>query len=970
MAPFSQQAMRGYMPRMVDIANQLVEKWSRLNPGDAVEVPADLTAVTLDTVALCGFDYRFNSLHRETPHPFVSALLRTLASTQARATRPKVVSRLKVRELRQIRDDQEYMRQLVQSLIDQRRAAGDSADNSDLLGLMLTGVDRSGIGLSEDNIIAQCVTFLVAGHETTSGLLSFVLYEMIKHPEVVERARAEVDEVLGNTASPTYEQIRKLTYVTEILEETLRLWGPAPLFTRAPRQDTVIGDRYAIPAGTPLTVLVPALHRNPKAWGDDAEEFRPDRMSAENQAKLPPDVYLPFGTGLRACIGRQFALQEATLITGLLLQRFELIDYSDYQLKVRTALTIKPDDFYIQVRPREGVRLDQATITSAAPAVTERQRAAAVVPPARRHGTPLSVLFGSNLGTAEGIATNLATEAVERGFEVTLGALDEHVGDLPTDGATLIVTASYNGTPPDNAAAFVKWLEDPATPVDACKGVRYAVFGCGDKAWSQTYQRIPTLVDAQLEAHGASRIQARGVGDASADFDGMYGTWHDPLWSDVVAALDLPEDIAEAVAIGPRLSVSTMNRLSTNPVIVSYDAQPTTVIENREVELSEPVDLLARSVRHLDVRLPGGVSYAAGDHLGVLPRNNLDIIRRVMRRFGLDAGSYLTIVANSGAHTHLPTDEPVPLLAILGACVEMQDVASRSDVRTCARYTQDADRRATLEALVADDDQARARFREQVVDRRLSVLDLLEAEPSCELPFAVYLDMLPALRPRYYSISSSPATDPEVCSITAAVVRAPARSGEGVYRGVATNYLDVMAPNSTVFAFVRKPAVAFHPPADPATPMIMIGAGTGLAPFRGFIQERVAQLDAGETLGASMLFFGYRDARDFLYEEELRAYERRGVVTLHAVSSRQPVDGRKYVQHEIAARGDEVWDQIEQGAVIFVCGNANTMAPGVRAALVDIQREHTGGTAEAAQIWLADMRAQSRLVEDIWGGGA
>jgi cytochrome P450/NADPH-cytochrome P450 reductase len=236
------------------------------------------------------------------------------------------------------------------------------------------------------------------------------------------------------------------------------------------------------------------------------------------------------------------------LITGMLVQRFEFVDYTDYQLRTRQALTIKPEDFRIQVRPRPGVMLDQgrpSPVVATDAATTAA--AVAVVPPANQHGTPLNVLYGSNLGTAEALATTLASEGTERGFAVTLGALDDHVDDLPTDGATLIVTASYNGTPLDNAAEFVNWLEDPATPVDACAGVSYAVFGCGDRAWASTYQRIPTLVDTQLEARGAKRIHDRGEGDASADFDDMYEGWHGALWTDLVSGLDLPSDVAEPV---------------------------------------------------------------------------------------------------------------------------------------------------------------------------------------------------------------------------------------------------------------------------------------------------------------------------------------------------------------------------------------------------------------------------------------
>ncbi len=225
MAPFSQQAMRGYLPRMVDIAGQLVEKWSRLNPDDEVNVPQDMTALTLDTIALCGFDYRFNSFYRETPHPFVAAMVRALverAEGGARNCRSSASSGC--RPGGSFSEDQEFQVDLVKGLMADRRRLGAAADNTDLLGLMLTGVDKqSGERLPDDNIVAQCLTFLVAGHETTSGLLSFAIYLLLKNPECAQRARAEVDEVLGDDAEPTYEQIHRLTYVRQVLDETLRL---------------------------------------------------------------------------------------------------------------------------------------------------------------------------------------------------------------------------------------------------------------------------------------------------------------------------------------------------------------------------------------------------------------------------------------------------------------------------------------------------------------------------------------------------------------------------------------------------------------------------------------------------------------------------------------------------------------------------------------------------------------------------
>ena len=317
LAPFGLQAMRDYIPAMLDVAEQLMDKWARLNPGDDVDVPDDMTRLTLDTIALCGFGYRFNSFYRDTPHPFVEAMVRTLAESQARTRQLPIQTRLKVRAQRQVEEDQAFMNTLVDRLVAERRAQGTDGVTTDLLGRMLTGVDRrTGERLPDDNIRDQCITFLVAGHETTSGLLSFATYFLIKNPDVMGRARAEVDAVLGTTAAPTFEQVQRLTYVRQVLDEALRLWPTAPGFMRQPREDTVIGGRYALPAGTPVNVLSQALHQDRTIWGADAAEFDPDHTAPDRMAALPPHAYKPFGTGQRACIGRQFALQEATLVLG------------------------------------------------------------------------------------------------------------------------------------------------------------------------------------------------------------------------------------------------------------------------------------------------------------------------------------------------------------------------------------------------------------------------------------------------------------------------------------------------------------------------------------------------------------------------------------------------------------------------------------------------------------------------------
>src|SRR5262249_35322216 len=149
-----------------------------------------------------------------------------------------------------------------------------------------------------------------------------------------------------------------------------------------------------------------------------------------------------------------------------------------------------------------------------------------------RHGTPLLVLYGSNLGTSEELARQIAQDAEANGFATTLAPLDRFVGQLPREGAVVIATASYNGAPPDNAVKFCDWLRD-GLPVDALAGVKYTVFGCGNRDWAATFQQIPRLIDAKLEAYGARRLHPRGEGDARDDFDGQFRAWYDPMWGAV-----------------------------------------------------------------------------------------------------------------------------------------------------------------------------------------------------------------------------------------------------------------------------------------------------------------------------------------------------------------------------------------------------------------------------------------------------
>jgi cytochrome P450/NADPH-cytochrome P450 reductase len=959
---FAQRAMVNYLPMMVDIAEQLVMKWERLNVDDEIDVVHDMTALALDTIGVCGFDYRFNSFYRRDYHPFIDALTRTLETCMAQRGLPfeDVVLR---KRLAQLKEDVGYMNKLVDDIIRERRKAGPAGQaQKDLLNYMLQGVDRvTGESLSDENIRYQINTFLIAGHETTSGLMSFALYYLVNHPDVLEKAYAEVDRVLGKdiATAPSFQQVGQLTYVQQVLKEALRLWPTAPAFGLYPYKDELIAGQYKVKAKTFITVLTLMLHRDTAVWGDRAEEFDPEQFSREAEMARPTNAYKPFGNGQRACIGRQFAMQEATLVLGMILQRFQLQDHARYQLKIKETLSIKPDGFKIRVRPRpdrtRSKLVPGAAVEPASATVSNAQRPS--------HGTPLLVLFGSNLGTTEDFAAKIAESGTLNGFAATLAPLDDHAGALPTQGAVVIACASYNGAPPDNAGRFVKWL-DGAKP-GTLAGVRYAVFGCGNRDWASTYQAVPRHIDEKMTAAGATRLGGRGEGDAREDIDGDFQGWFGKLWPTVGEGLGLSVDFSRTAQADPLYAVERVDAPVVSPAATA-GMMPMTIAANRELQTVDGPKPSDRSTRHVEVALPPGVTYRPGDHLAVFPVNAAGLVSRAMARFGFEPGAYIRLSAAAGRRASLPTATPVAVADLLAHHVELQAVATRKQVATLAENTRCPRTKPVLERLAAEANGSDP-YRAEVFARRKSVLDLLEEHPACELPFGLYLEMLPGLSPRYYSISSSPNAAP-ACSITVGVVKGPARSGSGTYEGVCSTHLAGAAPGTTIHAAVKETKAGFRLPDDPTTPVIMIGPGTGLAPFRGFLQERAYRKAQGQTLGPAMLFFGCRHpARDFIYRDELEAWAKDGLMDLHVAFSRQ--DGSKeYVQDVLKRERAKVWALIEKGAHVYVCGDGSRMEPDVKRALVGLYADETDVDLGAAEAWIEEMAAKDRYVLDVWAG--
>ena len=343
MPAFSQQSMRRYHAIMFDVADELTARWDERQ---TVDVSADATRATLETIGRCAAGHPFGAFDSEEPHPFVEHMVAGLkGADRVGMLRQTFLPRFLARRAeREVLGHAAAMHRIADEIIAERLREGPGR-HDDLLELMLQS------DLEPANIRYQLINFLVAGHETTSGALSFALYFLARHPEIADRARAEIAEVWGEQQRPDFELIAKLRYVRRVFDEALRLHPTVPGYYRAAREDTLLAGVHPMRKGDWVLALTMTLHRDPR-WGEDPDAFDPDRFAPENVKARPAGLYKPFGTGPRSCIGRQFALHEAVLLLAVLLRRYELIPDPDYELQVAERLTLMPKDFHLTLRRR------------------------------------------------------------------------------------------------------------------------------------------------------------------------------------------------------------------------------------------------------------------------------------------------------------------------------------------------------------------------------------------------------------------------------------------------------------------------------------------------------------------------------------------------------------------------------------------------------------------------------------------
>ncbi|GKT56695.1 bifunctional P-450:NADPH-P450 reductase [Colletotrichum tofieldiae] len=974
MSAFGPLAIRDMFDPMHDVAGQLAMKWARHGSSTPIHLGEDMTRLTMDTVALCSMGYRFNSYYREDTHPFITAMYAVMKEAGDKSLRvlPQVFYK---KQDKKYKANIDLLRSTAREVLDARKLDPDGANGrKDVLTAMLNTVDPvTGRKMTDESIIDNLITFLVAGHETTAATFTFTMYWLVKSPEVYRKVQEEVDRVAGD-GPLRVEHVAKLKYLTAVIREVLRHSAPIPGFAREVQKDEeIIGGKYRVKAGEQIICLLTKSHLDPKVFGDDAEEFKPERMLDENFDRLMkdfPNCWSPFGTGMRGCIGRAFAWQEMVLALALLMQNFNFVMHNpNYDLKISQTLTIKPKDLYIRAILREGLTpsLLEARMAGslvggqAAQLKTKAQKASNGSGDANgpKKNSKLAVFYGSNSGTCEFMAQRLANDAASHGFSATVDTLDTARESLPTDRPVVIVTSSYEGEPPHNAALFVDWLTNLKDK--ELENVSYAVYGCGHADWVKTHQRIPKLVDATLEERGGRRVIPLGTTDAKdRDMFSDFETWEDDkLWPSLIKQFGGRAEGDDSTIAEAGLSVSfSTPRTST----LRQDVRDALVIDSRTLTQGS----LGPAKRHIEVQLPSNMRYTAGDYMAVLPHNPKDTVARVMRRFHLTWDSHVTIQASGP--TTLPTDVSIPVSDVLSSYVELCQIASKRNLSTLSQFVKDEELRRKLQYLATDG------YDTDIKNKRLSVLDIAEQFSSLTIPFNHFLLMLPPMRVRQYSISSSPLVDPNVATLTYGVLDEPALSGQGRHIGVTSSYLSSLTAGDRLQVSIRVAQGGFKLPVDmDKTPILCVAAGTGLAPFRAFVQERATLLSNGRQLAPAILFFGCRDpSADDLYRDEFDKWEAAGAVKMYRTYSRKPdaSSGCKYVQDRIWQEREMLYSLWDQGARVYVCGS-NRVAEGVKDIMLKAAREKSEiddgkpMTEEELEEWFASIRNE-RYATDVF----
>lgn len=533
----------------------------------------------------------------------------------------------------------------------------------------------------------------------------------------------------------------------------------------------------------------------------------------------------------------------------------------------------------------------------------------------------ITILYGSQTGNAQKLAENFGEQLKNVGFDVTV----QSMSDFKTNGLKklqyLLVIASTHGEgePPDNAISFHSFLHGKRAP--KLEHVKFAVLSLGDSSYEYFCQTGKDF-DAQLEKLGAERIVERV--DCDLDYAEPAEKWFEAVKEKLQgdSSVQLSHQEATATVLQETVTYNRKNPFS--------------------AEIIEKINLNAegsnKETIHLELSLENsGITFEPGDSLAIIPINNENLVHSLISALKFDATTNVVI-----------DGESITLEEALTKVLEIT-LLTKPLMRKLADYTENKE----FHKLISDEESVKA----YIFGRDL--LDVVETFGSFKWDAQSFVNLLRKMPARQYSISSSLSAYPEEVHVTVGVVRYEVDERERL--GVCSTYIaDQLEVGDKVQVYIQQNP-NFRLPND-ETPIIMIGPGTGVAPFRSFIQERE---ERGAT-GENWLFFGDQHfVTDFLYQKEWLDYLKSGVLTKMDVAFSRDQPEKVYVQHKMLKRSAELYEWLEKGAVVYVCGDKG-MAKDVEATLLQIIEKEGNKTEEEAKEYLEKLRSEKRYQRDVY----
>lgn len=614
-------------------------------------------------------------------------------------------------------------------------------------------------------------------------------------------------------------------------------------------------------------------------------------------------------------------------------------------------------------------------------------------------GKTIVVFWGSQSGTAERFAQKFSRDLkLKLDLESLVADLSDYdaqsIARLTEQHLAVFFISTYGeGDPSDNASGLWDWLKSMDKQSETLSELRYLAFGLGNSTYLH-YNRAIDVVDQKLKLAGAQCLVEPGkaddaVGATAEDFF----KWRDSTISRLsrhfgVEIMNRPAEPTFAIVQDPFMDLQDLyvGEHQLPERIAGYSP-----IASLPIRASRELfaDTLTRNCLHLEVDLANQtqIAYKTGDHFGLWVSNTDEEVESLIDTLGLDEQRHIPIVIKAkeeGVKVNLPS--PTTVNALLKHYLEICAPVSRDTVQSLKTFAPCADSATWLDKLSKDPEL----FSAYLTENHITLGKVLRLASQAggkklvwtKLGIANVIDLVPRLQPRYYSISSSSVVTPRIAHLTVLVApQALLRSKSQTIPGLASNHLLQMMskgihpdsqstnqkPVPHVVGFVRKSK--FKLPVAAACPLIMIAAGTGLAPFRAFIQERARIKDSGREIGEMMLFFGCQHPeRDFIYAEELSDFENRigGDLTIIKSFSRLDPSKKDYVQHRVKNHGERVMSMIRKGANLYVCGRTS-MARDVATCMRELAGKLLEKSSSETEAWVDTLKKARKWQEDVWG---